>query len=191
MSANLSVSDAVEADRRIAGYSFACRALHWLTALLVLAAFLLSVGGPEARVFADGNKSLLTLHESLGIAVFATTLLRLMHRRWARPPGPVPMPDWMHHAARATRFLLYFLMVFLPLSAIVGSWIAGHSLRLYVVGAIASPWATSHAFGQSIMSLHKLAGDAIMWLAGIHAAAALFHHFILKDNILRSMMVSR
>ena len=184
------MSDKPELQRHMAGYTFVSRAFHWLTALLVLAAFILSVGGPEARVFADGNKGLLTLHESLGIAVFLTTLVRLAHRRWARPPDPVVMPIWMHRAALATRFLLYFLLVFLPLSAIVGSWIEGHSLSFYLVGSIASPWLTSHALGQSILSVHRLAGDAIMWLAGIHAAAALFHHFILKDNVLRSMLIS-
>jgi cytochrome b561 len=68
---------------------------------------------------------LLTLHESLGIAVVATMLFRPAHRRWARPPDPVSMPVWMHQAALATRLLLYFLLVFLPVSAIVGSWIEG------------------------------------------------------------------
>jgi cytochrome b561 len=187
---NPSVADIEGSGPRVAGYSFASRSFHWLTALLVLAAYVLSIGGREARVFADGNKGLLTLHESLGLAIFVTTLLRLAHRRWARSPDPVSMPVWMHQAALATRLLLYFLLVFLPLSAIVGSWIEGHSLSFYFVGAIASPWATSPALGQSILSLHKLAGDAIMWLGGVHAAAALFHHFILKDNVLRSMLVS-
>ena len=174
----------------MAGYSFASRAFHWLTAVLVLAAFLLSVGGPEVRVFAADNRGLLTLHESLGIGVFAMTLLRLAHRRWARPPDPVATPIWMHQAALIPRLLLYFLLLFVPLSAVVGSWLEGHSPSFYLVGSIASPWPTSHALGQSILSAHKLAGDAIMWLAGVHAAAALFHHFILKDKVLRSMLVS-
>jgi cytochrome b561 len=126
---NPPVSDIAMSDRRVAGYSFASRSFHWLTALLVVAAYILSVGGPEARVFADGNKGLLTLHESLGLAIFVTTLLRLAHRRWARPTDPVAMPIWMHQAALATRLLLYFLLVFVPLSAIVGSWFEGHSLR--------------------------------------------------------------
>ena len=177
-------------DRRTVGHSFASRSFHWLTALLVLSAFVLSVGGPETRVFADANNGPLTLHESLGIAVFATTLLRLGHRLWARPPDAVSMPAWMHQAALITRLLLYFLLLFVPLSAVVGSWLEGHSPSFYLVGSIASPWPTSHALGQSILSAHKLAGDAIMWLAGVHAAAALFHHFILKDKVLRSMLVS-
>ncbi|HLW90949.1 MAG TPA: cytochrome b/b6 domain-containing protein [Roseiarcus sp.] len=184
------MDDAAMSYRSAGGYSFTSRFFHWLTAALVLATFLLSVGGPEARVFAVGNKGLLTLHESLGFAVLMTTVLRLAHRVWAPAPEPVPTPFWMHQAALAVRVLLYFLLVFLPLSAIVGSWIEGHSINFYFVGEVASPWGASQALGGSILRLHKLAGDAIMWLAGVHAAAALFHHFILKDNVLRSMLVS-
>jgi len=172
-------------------YSFASRCFHWLTAILVLAAFLLSVGGPEARVFSEANKSFLALHESLGLAVFVTTALRLAYRRWSPPPASAPMPEWMHQAATVTRLLLYFLLVFIPLSAILGSWMEGHSLSLYILGDIAAPWTTSPAIGNTLLALHKLAGDAIMWLAGLHAAAALYHHFVLKDGVLRAMLVSR
>jgi cytochrome b561 len=189
MPETLAVIDSATSGRD-AGYSVASRSFHWLTAALVFAAFILSVGGPETRVFADGAKSLLTLHESLGIAVFAMTLLRLAHRRWAKIPNPVAMPAWMNHAAVTTHVLLYSLLLFLPLSAIVGSWFEGYSLNFYLFGTVGSPLATSHALGQSILSVHKLAGDTIMWLAGVHAAAALFHHFFLKDNVLRSMIVS-
>ena len=171
-------------------YSFASRCFHWLTAVLVLAAFVQSPGGPEERVFGAANRDSLTLHESLGLAVFVTTLLRLAHRAWAPAPAPVAMPAWMHWAAGITRWLLYFLLAFIPLSAIFGSWMGGHALSFYF-GGIASPWATSQTLGQTALALHKQAGDAIMWLAGLHAAAALYHHFILKDGVLRSMLVAR
>ena len=174
----------------MAGHSFASRCFHWLTAILVLAAFILSIGGPEARVFSEENIRLLTLHESLGLTIFVTTLLRLAHRSWATPPDPVSMPEWMHQSARWTRVLLYLLLIFLPVSAIVGSWTEGHPLSFYFIGDIATPWAPSQPLGSTILRAHKLAGDAIMWLAGIHAAAALFHHFILRDNVLRSMLAS-
>jgi cytochrome b561 len=182
--------DVDAAVRPVAGHSFASRCLHWLTTILVLAAFILSIGGPETRVFSEGNRGLLTLHESLGFAIFVTTLLRLAHRGWATPPDPVPMPYWMHQSARWTRVLLYLLLIFLPVSAIVGSWTEGHPLSFYFIGDIATPWAPSPALGNAILRVHKLAGDTIIWLAGIHAAAALFHHFILRDNVLRSMLVS-
>ena len=175
----------------MASYSLLARCFHWLTAAMVLAAFILSVGGPEARVFSEANQSLLLLHESLGITIFAMTFLRLAYRLWSPPPAAPPMPDWMHRAAGATSVLLYLLLLFIPLSAIVGSWLEGHALTFYLIGNVASPLATSQALGQSILGIHKLAGDAIMWLAGVHAAGALVHHFILRDNVLRSMLGAR
>jgi cytochrome b561 len=180
-----------EASAPMASYSPVARGFHWLTAILVLAAFVLSVGGPETRVFSEANQGALVLHESLGVTVFALTALRMGYRFWSRPPAAPPMPNWMHLAAAATSAALYFLLAFIPLSAIAGSWLEGHPLSFYLIGEIGSPWASSQALGQSMLSLHKLAGDAIMWLAGLHAAAALYHHFILRDAVLRSMLGSR
>jgi len=39
-----------------------------------------------------------------------------------------------------------------------------------------------------IASIHTWLGDAILWIAGVHAAAALYHHFVLRDRVLRSML---
>ncbi len=182
---------AQEAAIPMASYSLIARGFHWLTAVLVLAAFVLSVGGPQTRVFSQANQSALTLHESLGASVFVLTLLRLANRLWSPPPAAPPMPDWMHWASSATSAALYFLLVFIPLSAIGGSWLEGHPLSFYLLGGIGPPFLTSQALGQSVLSVHKLAGDAIMWIAGLHAAAALFHHFIRRDNVLRLMLGSR
>ena len=59
-------------------YGAMAQLLHWLTAGLVLAAFLLSAGGPPSRVYADTNAAALQLHESLGVAVFALVIVRLL-----------------------------------------------------------------------------------------------------------------
>ena len=53
---------------------------------------------------------------------------------------------------------------------------------------IAPPFAASHELGVAIATIHTWLGDAILWVAGLHAAAALYHHFILKDGVLASML---
>jgi cytochrome b561 len=51
------------------------------------------------------------------------------------------------------------------------------------------PWlAEHHSVGSTIASVHTWLGNAILWVAGVHAAAALYHHFVLKDGVLRSML---
>jgi cytochrome b561 len=176
---------------RRSGYSLAARGFHWLTAILTLAAFLLSVGGPESRVFGEENQASLSLHESLGVSVFALTLIRLAYRALDAQPEPEPMAIWMRWSARLTHYLLYALLLFVPLSAIVGSWLDGYPLTFYLLGDIASPAAASAVPGHSLLDLHKLGGDAIMWLAGLHAAAALYHHAIVKDGTLRAMTLGQ
>jgi len=60
------------------------------------------------------------------------------------------------------------------------------------LGGEIGPWiASSHALGKQIAELHGWLGDAILWIAGLHAAAALYHHFFLRDGVLRSMIPGR
>jgi len=59
------------------------------------------------------------------------------------------------------------------------------------LGAIGPFVATSHDFGRALTELHPFLGDAIVWVAGLHTAAALFHHFILRDRVLLSMLPGR
>lgn len=174
-------------DRRIDHYSVAARGFHWLTAILVLAAFILSEGGPEARVFGAANKAGLTLHESLGVAVLVLTAARLVLRTFDTQPAPIDMPGWMHALSRLTHWALFGLLLLVPVTAIVGSWLEGHALTVYVLGDVAAPVVASATLGHTILGIHPWLGDAIMWIAGLHAAAALFHHFILRDGVLRAM----
>jgi cytochrome b561 len=49
----------------------------------------------------------------------------------------------------------------------------------------------AHAAGQAVAKIHTILGDAVVWLAGFHTAAALFHHFVLRDEVLLSMLSPR
>jgi cytochrome b561 len=170
-----------------ARYGLVSQGLHWLTAILVLVAYIASAGGPETRVYSQAFDSARRLHETLGMALFGIVLLRLLWR-WAdpQPDVPIQMP-WMKHAGRITHGLLYILLVSIPLSAIIGSWLEGHPVTL--LGADIAPWvASSHALGAKIIEVHTTIGNVILWVAGLHAAAAIFHHWYLRDGILRSML---
>jgi cytochrome b561 len=86
---------------------------------------------------------------------------------------------------------LYVLLFAVPLTAITGAWLEGHPLTL-LGGVAIAPWlAESHASGAQIAEIHTWLGDAILWLAGLHALAALAHHFLLRDGVLLSMLPGR
>jgi cytochrome b561 len=170
------------------------RALHWLTALVVSIAFIL---GPEhfGRLLRNGidpaTLSDVVWHETLGVLVFVLTLVRLL---WVafRPAAPqVPMAGAQQLIAKLVHLGLWALLLATPVSAIMALGSAAHPLTL--LGGVRvdqMPWIAGSAFAKLANwgDLHGLLGDAIMWLAGLHAAAAIYHHMILKDDVLLTML---
>ena len=169
-------------------YGAAAQALHWVTAILVLVAFIYGPGGSEERVYSAARDFDRQLHETLGLCVFALVAIRLLWRMVDKSPDPPHVPRWMGLAGKAVQVALYVLLVALPLTAITGAWLEGHPLTLLAGVKIASPLALSHDLGATIANLHTWLGDTILWLAGFHALAALYHHFLLKDGVLVSML---
>jgi cytochrome b561 len=172
-------------------YSVAARVLHWLTAVLVVIAYIVSVGGREARVYAPANDVARGLHELLGLSVAALTVLRLVWRAAVAPPESPDVPAWMRLAARLGHWTMYALLLLVPATAIIGAWLEGHPLTVLAVGDI-QPWLSpSHEVGAMLADLHGWLGNVLIWLAGIHAASALYHHFWRGDTVLRSMLPGR
>lgn len=168
-------------------YGRVAQIFHWLTAVLVLAAFLVSAGGPPSRVYGEANAATLQLHESLGFAVFVLVAVRLLWRAIDRVPDDPPMARWMAISSRATHWALYVLLVAVPATAVLGAWLGGHPVSVYGLGAI-GPFFGQSDLGEGLAEVHGLLGDTIMWLAGLHAAAALYHHFVRHDRVLKAML---
>ncbi len=178
-------------------YDAVSRALHWITAIVVVVAFVL---GPEhfGREMRQGldpaTRSDIVWHESLGLAVFALTALRLL---WlvVRPAAPrFEMPAWMRAAATLMHVLLWALLLLLPVTAMLALGSEGHPLTL--LGGVRVdrlPVIAESALARLADwgDVHKVLGDAIVWLAGLHAAAAVMHHVALKDGVLLAMLPPR
>jgi cytochrome b561 len=167
------------------------QALHWLTAILVLVAFIYGPGGSEQRVYSPARDFDRQLHETLGLCVFTLSVLRVLWLLVASRPAPPPGPRWMAISAKAVQGALYLLLFALPITAVAGAWLEGHPLTLLAGVEIAPLLGPSHDVGVKIANLHTWLGDAILWLAGFHALAALYHHIILKDGVLASMLPQR
>lgn len=170
------------------GYGGVAIAFHWLTAALVVAAFILGPGGSEVRVYAPERDFERSLHEVIGLTVFALTVLRLGWKAFAPSPRLPPIAPWMNYVSKLVQWALYALLIVTPITAIAGAWLEGHPLTLGVLGNIPPFAAKNAALGHRIAELHAWLGDAVMWLAGLHAGAALFHHFVLRDDVLASML---
>ena len=169
-------------------YGAVAQIFHWMTAVLVLAAFVYGPGGSEQRVYSLAKDFDRQLHETLGLSVFALVLIRLAWRAFDAAPEDPPMPPWMRLSSKAVHAALYILLFAVPLTAITGAWLEGHPLTLFGNVRIGPLFAEAHDLGSVIASIHTWLGDAILWVAGAHAVAALYHHFIRRDDVLRSML---
>lgn len=173
------------------------RAFHWTAAILVVVAFVL---GPEhfGRLMDQGvdpaTHSDIVWHESVGISIFVLTLLRLC---WVmfRPAAPrFDMPAKMQLAAKLMHLVLWALMFFLPMTALMALASEGHPLTLgggIRIDKLPIVFGATFAHIVDWGDVHKFLGDAIIWLAGLHSAAAIYHHVILTDGVLLSMMSHR
>lgn len=175
-------------DSTVARYGAVAQALHWITAILVLIAFIYGPGGSEQRVYSAAKDADRQLHETLGLCVLALTTLRLAWRLVDVRPDPPAVARWLGRLATLVRWLLYVLLFAVPLTAISGAWLEGHPLTLLGGIEIAGPITTRHDTGARIATLHPWLGDTILWVAGFHALAGIIHHFILKDSVLVTML---
>jgi cytochrome b561 len=169
-------------------YGAVAQLFHWATAILVLVAFTFGPGGPEQRVYSHAREFDRQLHETLGLCVLALVVMRILWRMLDRQPDPPEVSRLMSIAANVVQWMLYVLLFALPLTAISGAWLEGHPLTLLAAVQIPPFLPISHAAGASIAGIHSWLGDAILWLAGFHALAGLYHHFFLKDEVLVSML---
>jgi cytochrome b561 len=169
-------------------YGAVAQAFRWLTAILVVTAYFIGPGGPEQRVYSSAVDFTRQTHETLGVTVFALVFVRLLWRLMDTTPEDPPMKPWMRYSAKLVHVVLYGLLIATPISAIVGAWLEGHPLTLWGFGNIGPLLPQVHDVGLSVAALHTTLGNIILWVAGVHSVAALFHHFLLHDSVLLSML---
>ena len=171
------------------GYGAVSQMMHWITAALVILAWLL---GQFDDVFPKGaaRAAGLFVHISAGLTVIGILVLRLLWR-FGDPPPPTEhtiLGAWLDWVGRLAHYLLYALLVAVPISGIVLQFARGDSLPLYGLIEIASPWVRDRAFARSVKEIHEVMANALIILAALHAAAALVHHWVLRDRTLLRML---
>lgn len=174
-------------------YDLLSQFFHWATALAVLGAYLIEphINRLLRQGIDPGTSNSVVWHESLGIAVLVLTVLRLIWLALRALPPQLGLSPRMHRAARITQGLLWVLVIITPLAALLA--LAHKQAPLTLLGGLRwqeLPWIGSSALAQMLDwgDIHEALGNALLLIAGAHAAAALFHHFVLKDQVLASML---
>lgn len=172
-----------------ARYGAVPQAVHWLTAVFVLCGFLLGQFGDVFPKGAPRDFSLL-VHMTFGQCVVALLLVRLLWRQVNPPPPPeaTPFGRLIEIAANASHFTLYALLLVVPLLGMIVQLKRGNALPIFGVWHVQSPWPVDRNLARSILWLHGFLADALLILAGLHASAALVHHWIWRDRTLSRML---
>jgi cytochrome b561 len=164
------------------------RAFHWATFLLLLASFGIGLTMIELPL-GPRKLQVYSWHKWVGVTVFLITVLRLGWRL-AKPPPPFPesMPAWQKGAARVSHAGLYGLLLIMPISGWVMSSALGLSTVYFGLVPLPDLVAPDRELGHSLSQLHGLLGLILAILIGIHIAATLYHHFILRDDVAKRML---
>jgi cytochrome b561 len=169
-------------------YGAVAQFLHWAVVAGILLQFVWAWRIDEVesirREFALVNQ-----HKSIGMTVLLLALIRIGWRAFNRPPPlPAAMREWETRAAAAAHWLLYGLIFALPLSGWAYSSAAGYGAEFWGLLAIPDFVPQGERLESRLMTLHDALGIALVAVAGVHALAALRHHFWLRDDVLRRML---
>jgi cytochrome b561 len=161
-------------------------ALHWATAALVLLQFALA---ETWEFFPKPSRHLMIVgHMSFGLILTAIFALRIF---WRTKPGHVRFPAEPGLAGRAAKGMHHLLYALLALEIPLGfftRWTDNHPLSFFGL-LIPSPFGdVSKPIGEFVGEIHDLTAWSIIVLAGLHALAALYHHYHLRDGVLRRML---
>jgi cytochrome b561 len=180
-----------QTDAAITGYDPVLKAAHWASLLFVVAAYAV-VWSSHGAASREQSVLLVQLHRSIGITLFALTMFRLGWRCLAQiPPLPDRLPLVQKLAARATEYALYFCLLLQPLLGLVNTNARGRRVDLYFVADLPPVVGSDKLLAKQAMAAHEFVGYLLLALIALHAAAALFHHFIRRDDVLRTMLPAR
>jgi cytochrome b561 len=171
-----------------ARYGTVAQTLHWLIAALVLVMF--GLGWYMAGLPLSLRKfELYQLHKSIGVTIFVLAAVRLLWRLFnPAPPLPASMPTWQHAAARASHVLLYLVLLAQPLIGFLQSNAVNFPIVWWGMVRLPALIGTDEALGEALLEVHVWNSRLLLVLVLVHAAAALRHHFVLKDDVLRRML---
>jgi len=170
-----------------AGYTRTAIALHWLVFGLIVSGFSVGLWMVEQPIL-PATLRVYAYHKWIGITVFLLAAVRLGWRL-AHPVAPEPrLPEWQRRAAVATHRLLYALMLLIPLSGWIYSSATG--VQVVYLGVVPLPdlVAKDEALAAVLKAVHISLNFILLAVVIIHSGAALKHHFVDRDGILRRML---
>ena len=161
--------------------------LHWTIALMAVAQIILISLHDKA---AEGDRTWIVGHASVGMTILVLTLVRLAGRLtepWI--PMPVDTPRWQKLLARTTHVGFYLVLLAMPLAGWAAFSAFGRPIEWFGLFELPMlPMPQSRDLGRDIMEMHELAAKLLYVLIGLHVLGALKHQFVDRDNEVRKML---
>jgi len=173
-------------------YGSVAMALHWLLALLIVAAF--SVGFTMADMpFTVMRLRLYNWHKWVGVTVLALSAVRLLWRLAHRPPPlgaqvETAMPHWQRQAHRALLVAMYLLFFTVPLLGWAYTSARGYPVVWFGMLPLPDFVPVDRTLADALQPLHRASAYALASLAVVHVAAVLKHQIVDGDGLLRRML---
>ncbi|MDS1141249.1 cytochrome b [Pusillimonas sp. SM2304] len=169
-------------------YTRTAMLLHWLVALGLMGTFALGFYMHDLPL-SPGKLKFYSWHKWAGVTLFMLILARLAWRLTHTPPPlPANMTRATRFAAHAAHWLLYALMLAIPLSGWTMSSAQGFQVVWFGVLPLPNLVSKDPALGELLQQTHQILNYTLLALVIAHVAAALKHHFIDRDTVLTRML---
>jgi cytochrome b561 len=164
--------------------------LHWLIVLFIVAQLTLATLFEQLPAGAK-KLTLLSRHKSIGITILMLALVRLAWR-WSNPTPTLPdtLKPYERALARLTHALLYVLLFAVPLSGWLMSSARGFPVSWFGFLQLPDLVPKNKVLYEALVTTHGILAWSLGIVATVHLVAALKHHFVLKDDVLRRMLPS-
>lgn len=162
------------------------KSLHWLIAALIAVQVGLGAVASDLKL-SPLKLDLFVWHKSVGILVLLLVLLRLGWRLGQPRPAPADVSPLLRRLATVTHVLLYALLLLIPLSGWVINSAAGIPLKLFWLVPLPDLTGADDALKESAAEVHEFGIALLFTVLVLHVGAALWHHFVHRDTVLRRM----
>jgi len=172
-----------------ARYGFVSKANHWGVAALVAVQFAVGFIMPEIHRGTE-VELWIGLHFSLGVLIMLAVLFRIVWRASHPVTQLATLPKWQQLASHVTHGTLYLLLLVAPVLGWANASSRGWDVGLFGLFQLPRITAERSPLGGAMGDIHVALVYFMLALIALHVLAALYHHFVRRDEILRQMLVN-
>ncbi|HET9694726.1 MAG TPA: cytochrome b [Steroidobacteraceae bacterium] len=170
-------------------YGSLSKFLHWAIVLLIISQYFIAEAAEEAGDGTPERASLMAWHISFGLLVLLLALVRIAWKIVNKgQPAVIGQVAWQRTAASVGHGLLYLLILLQPLSGWLVVSSGGSAAGFFGWFHFPALVAENHDLHEALEEVHELLFNVLLGVAVVHVAAALYHHWVLKDATLRRML---